>query len=40
MEGNESSQTDEAKPPKNLVLQLTEYVICHPLADVAVMARS
>jgi hypothetical protein len=40
MEGNESSQTDEAKPPKNLVLQLTEYVIYHPFADVAVMAKS
>jgi hypothetical protein len=34
MEGNDDSQSDEAKPPKIPVLQLTEYVLYRPFADI------
>jgi hypothetical protein len=40
MEGNDDSQSDEAKPPKIPVLQLTEYVLYRPFADVVDMGKS
>lgn len=36
MEGNDSSQSDEAKPAKPPILQLTEYVLICCFADVQV----